>query len=162
LIAAEHLQNNAHIIEIGGGLAPISHFLKHRFDHALSVDPLITPLEKKTILHVKEDYRHFSFFDFTKNPYALVILGMDLPLDMKLIGLCQHASKIIIEFASNYSPSLELFQILQKSLDLTIDMQIGLDFSSNHYNVDDSYPVFPLRQFYILSPKKGTNLLNMN
>lgn len=154
VIAAHYLKDCPSIIEIGGYKSPITDFLSHPFKQVVSVDPLIEPRREQRILHAKEDFRTFNFTPYTKDPYALVILGLDLPMDMKLYYLAAGARRLIIEFPPKHPPSKLQFDTLVESLGLNIELKVGLDLSGNDFgDLTGSSPVFPHRELYVLSSK---------
>lgn len=153
LIAAHFLKECKNIIEIGGYKMPITGFLTHDFEKALSIDPLIDPKEEKRIVHAREDFRYFDFKPYLKKPYGLVLLGMDLPFDFKLFSLVASAKTVVIEFPPAHLPSRMQFELLEKNLKWHVDLKLHMDFSeSNFGDLSDSYPAFPKRVLYVLEP----------
>ncbi len=151
LIAAHHLKDCPRIIEIGGYKTPIADFLTHSFEHVLSVDPLIKPRLEKTVLHAAEDFRYFDFKPFLQKPYALVLLGMDLPFDFKLFYLAAGATKTIVEFPPKHLPSQVQFNTLKKAAKLQVVFQIALDLKGNDFgNLKNSLPPLTRRKLYVL------------
>lgn len=153
IIAAHYLKDCPNIIEIGSYKSPITDFLTHRFEQVVCIDPLIEPLQKKKILHVREDYRFFDFKPFINRPFGLVMLGMDLPFDFKLFHLAASAQRVIIEFPPKHTPSKQQFEVLQKTSRLRIELSVGFDLADNDFgDLSNSSPVFPKRHLYVLSP----------
>jgi len=152
VIAAHYLRECPHIIEIGGYRTPITNFLTHDFEQAVSVDPLIEPKQTPTVLHAQEDFRFFDFKPYLTKPFGLVLLGMDLPFDFKLLQMAASAKIVVVEFSPAYLPSQAQFDFLSQTIHFQIHLKIGLDLSDCGWEeTQNSYPIRPHRLLYVLN-----------
>ena len=90
-------------------------------------------------------------FDLTQK-FDLVLLGMDLPCDEKLLNYCKKANKIIIEYAICYLPSKNNLKKIIDNSSKKIVYDFNMDFSAIPVNVDlsKSYPPRYNRRIVVL------------
>ena len=160
VLAAHHVQGFKTIIEIGSYLHPISQFLTHPFKKCLCIDPLTVPFNDGKVEHVQGDYREFDF-SFIEGDYALVLLGMELPVHPSLFSLLNGAGRVIIELSTHLPPAQILLELIRDFTLLNERMRIKLDFSGNDFgDLSHSHPVQPVREFYIFEPIRALSPKN--
>ncbi len=151
-LAAHCVQGFDTIIEIGSYAYPISRFLTHPFKKCVCIDPLTEPLCEGKVEHRKEDYREADY-SFLKGPYALVLLGMDLPVHPTLFTLLNGASKVVVEVPKKHIPSKILLELIRDFTLLKERLKVQLDFSENDFgDLKGSHPLHGEREFYVLEP----------
>ncbi|MFW6076280.1 MAG: hypothetical protein ACOC71_00880 [Hyphomicrobiales bacterium] len=116
VVAAHFVSDCRHIVEIGGHLRPVTHFLTHAPDSVVVVDPKVEPYEAEDLngrpCRVRHIPRKFQdvVFEAPDRQYGLVLLGYSLkpygdrqPLGEALFRLIDNARTVVLE----YPPALE-------------------------------------------------------
>lgn len=154
VLAAHYLKGFDTIIEIGSLQQPIHRYLTHDFKKCLCIDPLIEPFIDDKIEQINCDYRECDFEPYSGN-FALVLMGLDLPVDEKLFALINATSLVVVDLASDYPQAQVLFQLICDFSIQAVTFQMHSDVSGNEFgDLSNSYPVYPRREFYVLEPMK--------
>jgi hypothetical protein len=116
VVAAHFVSGCRHIVEIGGHLRPMTHFLTHAPESVVVVDPKVEPYEAGELNGRPCKVRHIprKFQDVPveapNGQYGLVLLGYSLkplgdrqPLGEALFRLIDNARTVVLE----YAPALE-------------------------------------------------------
>lgn len=152
VLAAHYLKEFNTIIEIGSLHQPIHRYLTHDFKKCLCIDPLIEPFWDEKIEHINCDYREFNFDPYFGR-FALVLMGLDLPVDEKLFTLINAADRVVIDLAADYPQAQVLFNLICDFSIQEVTFQMRCDVSGNEFgDMSNSYSVRPQREFYVLEP----------
>lgn len=153
VLAAHYLKEFDTIIEIGSLHQPIDRYLTHEFKKCLCVDPLMEPFKGEKSEHLSCDYREVNFDPYLGS-FALVLMGLGLPVDEKLFALVNAAKLIVIDFATDFPPAQILFQLICDFTVQKVVFKMRCDLSGNHFgDPSPHFPVYPLREFYVLKPQ---------
>lgn len=174
VIAAWHLGRHEAVVEIGGYLTPMSSFFRDVPGEYYVVDPLCEPLEAEMLLGQKCKVRQlpidldgFNAHKLSGKDYAVVFLGMQLDQSKKsaaeyvdtiekFLSLLAGSSRAVLEFASAWTPSKVLMDIIVSLLAPTIDYEVTLDLSPTR--IDDGDRPTPaerlIRRLFVLSAFK--------
>lgn len=152
VLAAHYLKGFDTIIEIGSFKQPINKYLTHEYSKCLCVDPLMDPYKDEKIEHIQGDYRDVDFEPY-QGRFALVLIGLYLPVDKKLFDLINAASLVVVDVPTDYLQSKILFQLICDFSIQSVTFQMKCDVSENEFgDLSDSFPVYPKREFYVLEP----------
>jgi hypothetical protein len=161
VLAAHFVRGFPHIVEIGGHLRPITHFLTHRPESVLVVDPKTPPCELEElngepchVRHVNRKYQDVAFA-YTPGSYGLVLLGLSLKpfgsrsaVEARLLSLIDNAGVAVID----YPPALErsrsqIGAFLERSC---LKVVVSLELTLNDGMIGTSG--FAHRRFFVLKP----------
>jgi GR25 family glycosyltransferase involved in LPS biosynthesis len=134
MLAAGMLSKFRNILEIGSYRTPIYEFIQNSDCKIVALDPAI--LDSKVSLAQRNemlDYRASVEDLFSGEPYALVILGLDLPITSKLKRFIANAEIALLEF-SECRKSREVYENLKLTTPFNEIMNVGLDLSDNNYS----------------------------
>lgn len=121
---ASFLNDSEFVLDVGCYPSTVGSYLNH--NRYLAVDPLY-PIENDNIRNCRLDELKFNM----SCNYDLVLLGLDMPVSETLCEYCKCAKKIIIEYATCYSPSADNFNYIMGFT----KKQIMYDFSMNFSNI---------------------------
>jgi|GEM_PF-2789326 len=153
LLVAGLLRRFDNILEIGSYKTPVFQFIDDERKNVLSVDPMVfdevkSGHQSSTAL----DYRCLAMPAFDGQPYAMVVLGLDLPATPKLHRLLREAEIVVIEFPEDaqWKRSRESFDKLVADLKLHTLLKVHLDLEGNDYSAFGNANEWPPRtQRYI-------------
>jgi len=151
-VAAWALRGLPLVIEIGGYKTPIDGFVGPGV-RVLSIDPLCDPLEDGRVRRLTIDYRDFDFGPFLGLDYGLAMLGFDLPITPKLLGLIAGARKIVIEYPDDglWLDGRRAFEQLRPAL--KICWRLELNLADNDFgDLRGSWPARVRRLLYVCEP----------
>ena len=102
LLAAGLLRKFKNILEIGSYKTPIFQFIDDTDKNILTLDPMILDIQKSDSQGSRMlDFRCLEMAPFDGEEYALVMLGMDLPINWKLKQIINNASLAVMEFTED-------------------------------------------------------------
>lgn len=162
MLTASLLRKHENILEIGAYKTPLYKFLEDQGKKVRCIDPLILQ-ETHTPTQWSEpyDYRCIELDPFGGQPYALVIMGLDLPITYKLKHYLQTAEAAVIEFPEDagWKRSRETFDQLVLDAGLTVLSQVHMDFKGNdfsEYQKPNEWPPRVDRYVFLVSAKYKT------
>ena len=155
MLAAAHLEDCSHILEIGGFGTPINEIVKDK--QVTVIDPLIESCVGNNHVHIRG-----SFLDISPPPgdYGLIALGMHFEPEDKsswehFAKFVKLSKRTVVEFASTFSPSRDIFNHLVDNLSFTEKLCIKMDFTENNMTgYDHGYPLFLERELWVLTSSK--------
>ena len=159
LMTAALLRRFDCILELGSYKTPVYRFLEDEGKEVLAVDPMVFDHRHSGQQQaVTEDYRCLSMPPFGGRPYALVILGLDLPVTHKLKELLRGAEVAVIEYPQDeqWTRSRALFDQLVAEVPLNRLLQARLDLDGNdfgRYLNDNEWPPRTQRFVHVASAK---------
>lgn len=148
MVAAGLIRKYRNIIEIGSYKTPILHYIDDPEKNILCIDPMIFPTARsETQRSEMTDYRVYDLEPFGGEPYAMVILGLDLPITYKLKKYISDAEITIIEFPEDHQwkRSRETFEKLKSEMSLHVLSQVHMDFDGNDFSTYDNPDEWPPR-----------------
>lgn len=159
MMVAGLLRRFDNILEIGSYKTPVFQFIDDDTKNVIAVDPLVFDEVKSDHQYsLNVDYRCLEFPPFQGEPFALVILGLDVPLSSKLKQIMLAAEIVIIEFPEDqqWKRSREIFDSLMAELALHTLLSLhlnleGNDFSS--YENEHEWPARTQRYIHVVSAK---------
>jgi hypothetical protein len=162
MVVAGLLRRFRNILEIGSYKTPVFQFIDDAAKRVLSVDPMVLDETRSPVQgSVALDYRCLEVPPFGGEPYALVILGLDLPISGKLHRLLRDAEVVIIEFPEDrqWKRSRETFDKLMAELPLAMLLKLHLDLDGNDYarfDNENEWPPRTQRYIHVVSAKFRT------
>lgn len=159
LLTAGLLRKFSNILELGAYKTPIFKFLEDGTKSVRCIDPMIVP-EEYTQTQRSEgiDYRSLELAPFGNQPFALAILGLDIPITYKIIHYLQTAEIAVIEFPEDatWKRSREIFDKLVIDAKLNILSRVGMNFDDNDFSMCSGpieWPPRTQRYIFIVSSK---------
>lgn len=137
LVVAGLLRKFRNILEIGSYKTPVFQFIDDPGKRVIAVDPMVLDHTRSERQYSQAmDYRCLEMPPFGGEPYALVILGLDLPLTYKLRELLLGAELVVIEFPEDHQwkRSRESFDSLMAELPLKPLLKLHMDLDGNDYS----------------------------
>ena len=156
LVAASHLRNCSHILEVGGCSTPITNYLRGAHESVTVVDPLVEPRHAETLNDRPCVVRHMplKIQDYipTGHENGFVALGMpQLPLDA-VVGIMRRCDVSVLEFPPSFLPSCLMFKAVLDSRHFDVTTRIVFDFSHNDMgNLTDSS--MAIRHLFVLKKR---------
>jgi len=158
-IAAGIVRKYDNILELGSYKTPIFHFLNDDTKHVICVDPMVFEQTKSETQATRNlDYRCLPIEPFQGKPYALVILGLDMPLSYKLKRFLTDCDIAVIEFPEDeqWKRSRETFDRLVAELSLNILLSVHVDLDRNdfsQYSTPADWPPRAQRFIFVVSAR---------
>lgn len=159
MLATGLLRKFDNILEIGAYKTPYFKFLEDEGKVVRCVDPLVVPVQHAASQRSEAlDYRSLELEPFDGQPFALVIMGMDLPITYKLKHYLERAEVAIIEFPEDavWKRSREAFDQLVHETNLHTLSQVRMDFDGNDFSQfggPSEWPPRVSRYVYMVSRK---------
>jgi len=159
MLVASALRNFQNILEIGSYKTPLFQFINDDSKRIVCVDPMVHETQKSDVQKsVMLDFRCLNRALFQGEPFALVILGLDLPINEKLKWFMRNAELVILEFPEDeeWKKSRELYESLRDELGLRELCGLMLDFEDNdfsEYKGPDAWPPRMKRYIKMVSAK---------
>ena len=138
LLAAGLLRKFKNILEIGSYKTPIFQFIDDSEKNILTLDPMILDVQKSASQGSRMlDFRCLEMSPFNGEEYALVMLGMDLPITWKLKQIINNASLAVMEFTEDkhWKQSREQYDSLVAELELNELASVVLDLEGNDFSM---------------------------
>ncbi|MEM9410323.1 MAG: class I SAM-dependent methyltransferase [Planctomycetota bacterium] len=167
LLVAGLLRKFENILEIGSYKTPIFQFIDDADKNIITLDPMVMDLKKSASQGSRMlDYRCLEMTPFEGEEFALVILGLDLPINGKLKSFMTRASLVIIEFPEDHEwkRSREKYDNLVAELGLNEMASVSFGLEDNDFSMfggEDEWP--PRTQRFIkVCSKPHSKLSQLN
>ncbi len=153
LLAAGILRKFDNILEIGSYKTPIFQFIDDKSKNVITLDPMVLDVQKNASQSSRMmDYRCLEMAPFDGQAYALVILGLDLPINAKLKNFIAQAALTVIEFPEDeeWKKSREKYDALIAELGLHEMASVSFGLEDNDFSAfggENEWP--PRTQRYI-------------
>lgn len=157
LLAAGLLRKFKNILEIGSYKTPIFQFIDDEEKNVITLDPMVLDIQKSESQGSRFlDFRCMEMQPFDGEEYALVMLGMDLPINWKLKNIITNASLAIFEFTEDaqWKKSRELYDGLVEELNLNELASVVLDLEGNDFSMfggENEWPARTSRNIKVVS-----------
>lgn len=138
LLVAGLLRKFKNILEIGSYKTPVFQYIDDDEKNIIAVDPMIFEEEKSQTQRSRMiDFRCLEFVPFGGEDYALVMLGLDLPIEFELKQWIRNAKLVIIEYPEDHEwkKSRETYEALKYELGF-VELT-GVHMNLNGYNCQD-------------------------
>lgn len=165
VLAAHFVRHCRSVVEIGGAMTPIDHFLTGEHDAVLVIDPLIRESFERTcrgrpclVSHVRAQFQDVVWTIPAGADYGLVMLGLEFQGMARehweeLFRLINSAQVTVIEFPMSWGPSRAQFELIRSQTNTRVVFQTELDLSDNDFgNLENSWPPRVDRMIYVLEP----------
>lgn len=162
LLVAGLLRRFEHVLELGSYKTPLFRFVDDPSKHILAVDPLVFEAEASPTQRSETmDYRCLSMPVFGGRPYALVMLGLDIPPTAKLERLIREAEIVVVEYPEDHQwkRSRQTYDQLVERLSLNVLLQVHFDLDGNDFSRfgnENEWPPRTQRYVRILSARHKT------
>ncbi len=158
LVAANYLRTCPHILEVGGCSTPITSYLRGAHESVTVVDPLVEPMQAKTLNNRPCVVRHLPLrledYSPTGNENGFVVLGMpQLPLE-RVLSIMRRCDVSVLEFPVRFLPSCLMFNAILESREFDVIARVVFDLSHNDVdNLSDSS--MTLRHLFVLKKRSS-------
>jgi hypothetical protein len=162
VLAAGLLRHHRNILEIGSYKTPLSRFIDDERVTVRCLDPMVFERhDGRRTLNEVLDYRCLERAPFGGEPYALVILGLDLPQSNKLDHFLRDAEVAVIEFPEDHEwkRSRETFDALVERCGLHKLNSVGFDLTDNDFSAyggPDEWPPRTRRFIHLVSHRHSS------
>lgn len=159
LLTAGLLRKFENILELGAYKTPIFKFLEDGTKTVRCIDPMIIPEEYAPYQGSEGiDYRSLELEPFGSQPFALVILGLDIPITYKITHYLQNAEVAVIEFPEDatWKRSREIFDKLIIDARLNVLSRVCMDLDGNDFSIyggPTEWPPRTQRYVFMVSSK---------
>ena len=159
MLVAGILRKYKNILEIGSYRTPVFKYLEDEKKNVIAIDPLVNEEVKNDRQRsYMLDFRCLRMAPFGGEPYALVILGLDLPITGKLHKLIRNAEVAVLEFPEDeqWKKSREQYDTLKQQLGLHELSSVLMDFDGNdfsRYTKESEWPPRTKRYIKVVSFK---------
>ena len=167
LLAAGLLRKFDNILEIGSYKTPIFQFIDDAKKNVITLDPMVLDIEKSNSQRSQMlDYRCMEMSPFDGQDFALVVLGLDLPINGKLKNFMTEAELVVIEFPEDkqWKRSREKYDALVAELGLNEMASVSFGLEDNDFSEfggDNEWPPRTQRFIKVVS-KQHAKLGELN
>ena len=167
LLAAGLLRKFDNILEIGSYKTPIFQFIDDASKNVITLDPMVLDVEKSSSQRSQMlDYRCLELSPFDGREFALVVLGLDLPIKHKLKYFMTEAALVVIEFPEDeqWKKSREKYDALVAELELNELASVSFGLADNdfsEYGGENEWPPRTQRFIKVVS-KRFSKLSELN
>jgi hypothetical protein len=158
LVAAHHLRNCSHVLEVGGCSTPITNYLRGAHESVTVVDPLVEPMLADTLNNRPCVVRHLPVrvedYPPTGHENGFVVLGMpQLPLE-PVLNVMRCCDVSVLEFPPAFLPSCLMFNAVLESRYFGVAARIVFDLS--HNDVEDLHDSsMAVRHLFVLKKRNA-------
>lgn len=165
VLAAHHIRDCPHVVEIGGYKTPITKFLTRVPQSVLVVDPKVDRFSSTMLYgkpcrvnHIAARFQDVEF-DLEAGSYGLVLLGCSLKFRgdsadsqwRKLFGLIENARLTVLEYGIDWQRGCDNVARILRATDISVRTTIDLDLRRNA-DIDTAYGA---RRLMVLVPGRA-------
>jgi GR25 family glycosyltransferase involved in LPS biosynthesis len=148
MLAAGLLRNFHNILEIGSYRTPIYKFIQRDDVRIKALDPMIANSADSDLKNnYMVDYRASERNPFDGEPYAILILGLDLPVTGKLKEMIANADMAVLEYPEDqqWKRSRETYDELKRTTPFNELMSVSFGLEDNDFSLFDNENEWPPR-----------------
>lgn len=138
MLAAGVLRNFKNILEIGSYRTPLYKYINDDSIKIVALDPMIPDaIQNSNQFSEMLDYRASLMTPFEGEPYALLILGLDLPVVPKLKKMIANAEIAVLEYPEDaqWKRSRETYDELKETVPFNELMNVSFGLDDNDFSM---------------------------